>query len=48
MRESITDYRSTTEDEIESIFKAGKCLEVALWRFLATESYRDSTLKAAN
>jgi ADP-ribosyl-[dinitrogen reductase] hydrolase len=42
------DYRDKREDEIESTFFAGKCLEAALWCFYRTDCFRDAILKAAN
>jgi len=41
-------YKDKNEDQIESTFFAGKCLEAALWCFLHTENYKEAVLKAVN
>ncbi len=41
-------YREKEEQQIESTFFAGRCLEAALWCFLYTDSYREAVLKAVN
>ncbi len=41
-------YRNKGEDDIESTFFAGKCLEAALWCFHNTDNFKDAILKAAN
>ncbi len=45
---SLGAYRDKKEDEIESTFFAGKCLEAALWCFHNTDNYKEAVLKAAN
>ncbi len=45
---ALGTYKEKQENEIESTFFAGKCLEAALWCFLHTDNYKDAVLKAVN
>ncbi|KHD06397.1 hypothetical protein PN36_24680 [Candidatus Thiomargarita nelsonii] len=45
---ALGTYADKQENEIESTFFAGKCLEAALWCFLHSENYKDAVLKAVN